>query len=88
MNQTDLVPTFTMTPELIQLREKLIAKGIKTIFEDSFSDEVWGTTYRDHNDDTVDHTMFRVAAAVASMEKTDTLRMEWTEKFYEECRDK
>lgn len=83
MTQTDIAPTFTMTPELVQLREKLISKGIKTIFEDSFSEEVWGTTYRDHNDVTVDHTMFRVAAAVASMEKTDALRMEWTEKFYD-----
>lgn len=75
MNKTDNVHT--------PLKAKVLATGIRTIFEDSFSEEVWSTTYRDHNDVTVDDTMYRVAAAVASMETTDELRAEWTEKFYD-----
>lgn len=56
---------------------------INTVFEDTFSEEVWATTYKDHNDNTVDDTMRRVATAVASMETTDELRAEWTENFYD-----
>ena len=53
-----------------------------TVFEDAFSEEVWASTYKDHNDETINDTIFRVAAAAASMEKTMDLRLEWTEKFY------
>lgn len=54
-----------------------------THFEDSFSAEVWASTYKDHTDEDVNDTMFRVASAVASVEVTPELQREWTEKFYD-----
>jgi ribonucleoside-diphosphate reductase alpha chain len=54
-----------------------------TPFEDGFSEEVWASTYKDHTDNNVNDTMFRVAAAAASMETTPELQQEWTEKFYD-----
>lgn len=68
--------------KLAELKTKL-QKKYKTIFEDPFAEEVWAATYKDHSDDTVDDTMFRVAAAAASMEKTEELKLEWTENFYD-----
>ena len=53
-----------------------------TVFEDSFSEEVWASTYKYHEDKTVDDTFRRVAKAVASVEKTAVLRQEWEEKFW------
>lgn len=60
-----------------------LQKKIQTVFEDSFSEEVWITTYKDHHDETVNDTLFRVAAAAASVEKNDELKLEWTEHFYD-----
>lgn len=54
-----------------------------TKFEDSFSEEVWRSTYKDHNDKTINDTLFRVAKAAADMETTPELREEWTLKFYD-----
>jgi len=65
-----------------EVKDKL-QKKYRTVFEDAFSEEVWASTYKDHNDRNVNDTMFRVAAAAASMEKTAELRLEWTEKFYD-----
>lgn len=65
-----------------EIKDKL-QKKYRTVFEDAFSEEVWASTYKDHNDRDVNDTMFRVAAAAASMEKTAELRLEWTEKFYD-----
>jgi ribonucleoside-diphosphate reductase alpha chain len=65
-----------------QLKARLVKK-YKTQFEDSFSEEVWVNTYKDHNDQDVNDTMYRVAAAAASMEKSEELQEEWTEKFYD-----
>lgn len=70
------------TTKLAELKTTL-QKKYMTTFEDSFSEEVWAATYKDHTDETVNDTMFRVAAAAASMEKTDELKLEWTEKFYD-----
>jgi ribonucleoside-diphosphate reductase alpha chain len=53
-----------------------------TIFEDSFSEEVWRTTYKDHKDKTIDDTLRRVAKAISSVETTDTLKHEWENIFY------
>lgn len=53
MTQTDIAPTFTMTPKLVKLREAPTAKEIKIIFEGSLSKEVWGITYHNHNNETV-----------------------------------
>lgn len=54
-----------------------------TKFEDSFSQEVWSSTYKDHQDDTINDTLRRVARFVASSEKTDNLVEIWTERFYD-----
>ena len=54
-----------------------------TVFEDSFSEEVWSSTYKDHKDETIDHTLARVANAVADMEETQELKDEWSEKFFD-----
>lgn len=54
-----------------------------TVFEDSFSEEVWRTTYKDHNDRTIDDTMRRVAKFVASAEDAPYEQDEWEDKFYD-----
>jgi len=65
-----------------KLRSNLQLKQ-KTTFQDTFSEEVWEATYKDHNDETIDDTLFRVASAVASVEKNEDLQQEWTKKFYD-----
>jgi len=52
-----------------------------TEFQNPFAKEIWLSTYKDHNDNTVDDTFRRVAKAVASVERTADLRKEWEEKF-------
>jgi len=54
-----------------------------TNFEDSFSEEVWRSTYKDHNDKSINDTLFRVAKAAAGVENTPELQEEWTLKFYD-----
>jgi len=54
-----------------------------TKFEDSFSEEVWRTTYKHHEDTNVEDTFHRVAKAIASVEKTEALRTEWEDKFFD-----
>jgi len=53
-----------------------------TKFEDSFSKEVWASTYKDHKDENIDQSLSRVAKAVASVEKNKELRAEWEENFF------
>lgn len=53
-----------------------------TVFKDSFSEEVWSTTYKDFSDTTVDDTMMRVAKFVASAEPEEK-QAEWTKKFFD-----
>ena len=45
-----------------------------TSFQDSFSEDFWRSTYKDHKDNTVDDTFWRVARAIASVEETPTTR--------------
>ena len=52
-----------------------------TEFQDSFSEEVWRSTYKDHKDETVDDTLRRVAKFAASAEKNKNLRETWEEEF-------
>ena len=54
-----------------------------TTFQDPFSEEVWCTTYKDHNDHDINDTFWRVACAIASVEITEELRKKWSEIFYE-----
>jgi ribonucleotide reductase alpha subunit len=57
------------------------------IFQDSFSEEVWRSTYKHHSDNDALDTNRRVAKAVASVEVTEELRKEWEEKFYDMLSD-
>lgn len=60
---------------------------MSTKFTNEFSEEVWKTTYKYHEDNTVDDTLRRVSRAIASVEKTEELKKEWEEKFYEMLSD-
>jgi len=53
----------------------------ETTFEDSFSEEIWKSTYKDHNDTCLQDTFNRVARAMASAETTPEKQQEWYEKF-------
>lgn len=57
-----------------------------TKFEDTFSEEVWNQTYKDHTDKDVNDTFRRVAKTMASNEKPE-LQKEWEEKFYDMLSD-
>jgi ribonucleoside-diphosphate reductase alpha chain len=59
----------------------------ETTFQDTFSEEIWDSTYRYHQDITIDDTFRRVAKAIASVEETEELRVEWEEKFYDMLTD-
>ncbi len=72
----------TQEDSLQILKEVCLTKE-QTIFQDSFSEQIWETTYKDHKDNNIDDTMFRVASAIASAEVTPELQLEWTEKFYD-----
>lgn len=52
-------------------------------FLDSFSEEIWRSTYKDYEDTDLESTFRRVAKTIASSEKTDELKKEWEEKFYD-----
>ena len=54
-----------------------------TQFEDPFSEEIWKNTYKDHKDEDINDTLFRVASTAAGVENTPDLRLEWTRKFYQ-----
>ena len=57
--------------------------GTDTVFQDSFSEEIWAITYKDHKDNTVDDTMRRVSKHIASAETSEEKRTEWESKFYD-----
>ena len=54
-----------------------------TNFKDTFSEEIWSSTYKDHSDKDVNDTFKRVAKAIASVESTEEKFIEWTGKFYD-----
>lgn len=58
-----------------------------TTFQNYFSEEVWEQTYKDYKDKDVNDTLYRVASAIASVEKTSELKEEWTAKFYDMLTD-
>lgn len=70
-------------PEPIRDIDIVLKSKHHTEFEDAFSEEVWSTTYKDHNDATLDDTLYRVAKAVASVEETCNLQSKWTAGFYD-----
>jgi ribonucleoside-diphosphate reductase alpha chain len=58
-----------------------------TVFTNDFSKEIWETTYKDHNDKTIDDTFKRVAKKISSAETTDKLKDEWYNNFYDMLTD-
>lgn len=56
-------------------------------FKDSFSEEVWKTTYKNYKDSSVSDTFRRVAHTIASVEATDEKKIEWENKFYDMLTD-
>jgi len=54
-----------------------------TAFIDSFAEEVWAQTYKDHTDTSVNDTLHRVAKAIASVEKTPQDIETWESRFYD-----
>lgn len=54
-----------------------------TVFEDSFSEEVWNSTYKHYTDNDINDTLYRVAQAAASVEETDEKANYWTGQFYD-----
>ncbi len=55
----------------------------KTTFQDSFSEENWSVTYKDHNDKDISDNLRRVAKAIASVEDSPEKQLEWEAKFYD-----
>ena len=53
------------------------------MFTNDFSEEIWSTTYKDHNDQTIEDTLARVARSLAAAEETKELQKLWEEKFYQ-----
>jgi len=58
-------------------------KAPTTIFKNSFSEEIWDSTYQYYKDDNVDDTMYRVARGIAEGEYTEEAKKLWTEEFFE-----
>lgn len=56
---------------------------MNNVFKNSFSEEIWAATYKDHNDTCLDDTFRRVAKDIASAEETEEKKAEWEEKFYD-----
>ena len=56
---------------------------LRTSFRDSFSAEVWETTYKDHNDININDTLTRIAKAIASVEDTAELKELWEKRFFD-----
>lgn len=52
-------------------------------FKDSFSKEIWETTYKTSEDVTLNDTFRRIATAIASAETTEEKQLEWAGKFYD-----
>lgn len=52
----------------------------RTSFQVDFSKSIWSSTYKAQEDQDIDHTFYRVASTVASIEKDSQL---WTERFYD-----
>ncbi len=64
---------------------KPIAEAVEYLntFKDSFSQEIWETTYKTSEDVTLNDTFKRIATAIASAETTEEKRTEWAGKFYD-----
>lgn len=79
MNQEDSAAS--MTEEKRRALDKIFNK--KTTFQDSFSEENWTVTYKDHADVDINSNLRRVAKAIASVEDTPEKQLEWEANFYD-----
>jgi ribonucleoside-diphosphate reductase alpha chain len=52
----------------------------RTNYQVEFSKSIWSSTYKARQDESIDHTFYRVASTVASIEEN---KEEWTERFYD-----
>jgi ribonucleoside-diphosphate reductase alpha chain len=68
-----------MEKNLTTMKENIMSD---TQFQDTFSQEIWASTYKDHNDFTIDDSFRRVAKTIASGELPEK-QQEWEEKFYD-----
>lgn len=55
----------------------------KQYFEDAFPEEVWSSTYKDHNDINVASTWDRVAKSLSSVEDTFELKEKYHKEFFD-----
>lgn len=62
---------------------ELVRPKHTTTFQDTFSEDIWQQTFKDHTDNDVNDTFWRVAKAIASVETTPELQKEWAEHFYD-----
>ena len=53
------------------------------VFQQSLPRDIWGSTYKWDTDNTVQDTWRRNAKFIASAEKTEALKSEWEDKFYD-----
>jgi len=58
-------------------------KDIYNVFLDPFSEQVWLETYKDENDKNIFSTFWRIAKAIASVEKSKELKEKWEHLFFE-----
>ena len=58
-----------------------------TQFIESFSEEVWAQTYKDHNDNNINDNLKRVAKAIASVENDEEKQKFWESEFYDMLSD-
>jgi ribonucleoside-diphosphate reductase alpha chain len=56
---------------------------METKFQDDFSADIWRTTYKYKDEQSINDSFRRVAKAVASVEKTQALKELWSQHFYE-----
>jgi ribonucleoside-diphosphate reductase alpha chain len=59
-------------------------KTRNTIFKDTFSEEIWNSTYKYHSDSNINQTHYRIAKNLASVEKDPEF---WTEQFLDILED-
>jgi ribonucleoside-diphosphate reductase alpha chain len=73
---------------LIKTKENIMQSNdnsnpLTTTFLDSFSEEIWSSTYKDYKDEVVDDSLYRVASAIASAEDTTENQKKYTDEFFQ-----
>lgn len=69
---------------MTQNNQNYMTKELNTTeFQDTFSEEIWRTTYRNYKDQSVNDTFRRVAKHIASAEATEEAKQYWEEQFYD-----